>query len=37
MKNLDILEYLSRDDKFFLGSGGKVIWTPTHPMFFYND
>lgn len=33
MKSLDILEYLSRDDKFFLGSGGKVIWTSTHPMF----
>lgn len=30
---MSICELLSRRDKFFLGPGGKVIWTPTHPMF----
>lgn len=34
---MSICELLSRRDKCFFGSGGKVIWTPTHPMFFYND
>ncbi|MBE3577954.1 MAG: hypothetical protein IMX00_09740 [Limnochordales bacterium] len=30
---MDVLEYLVRDDKWFLGGGNRVIWAPEFPVF----
>lgn len=31
MSKIDILTYLSRNDKWYLGGGSSLIWAPTHP------
>jgi hypothetical protein len=33
MSNLNVLEYLSRKDKWYLGGGNRLIWTPPFPRF----
>jgi hypothetical protein len=31
MKKLNILKYLERNDKWYLGGGNRLIWTPPFP------
>jgi hypothetical protein len=33
MKKLDILKYLERKDKWYLGGGNRLIWTPPFPFW----
>lgn len=33
MEKLDILEYLSRKDKWYLGGGNRLLWAPPFPKF----
>jgi hypothetical protein len=33
MKKLDILKYLERKDKWYLGGGNRMIWTPPFPVW----
>jgi hypothetical protein len=33
MKKLNILKYLEREDKWYLGGGNRLIWTPPFPVW----
>lgn len=33
MVKIDILTYLSRNDKWYLGGGEALVWAPTHPQW----
>jgi len=33
MKKLNILKYLERNDKWYLGGGNRLIWTPSFPVW----
>ena len=33
MKTSELLEYLARDDKWYLGGGKALVWAPEFPKF----
>ncbi|MFH0988798.1 MAG: trehalase family glycosidase [bacterium] len=33
MKTIDLLSYLARDDKWYLGGGNRLLWAPPFPLF----
>ncbi|MCX6135653.1 MAG: trehalase family glycosidase [Ignavibacteriales bacterium] len=33
MKKIDLLRYLERNDKWYLGGGNRLLWAPTFPLF----
>jgi hypothetical protein len=33
MKNIDVLRYLGRDDKWYLGGGNRLLWAPPFPVY----
>jgi hypothetical protein len=33
MKKIDLLRFLSRPDKWYLGGGNRLLWAPTFPVF----